>query len=394
LKGPENEGGIMKKTFRHQDGQSAVLIALLMIGMIAMVGLIFDGGNAYIQRRRMQNAADAAALAGGRALALARSAGDTSPTAEYNVQVAINNYIQYNGGGISAGDLQAHFVNAQGTSTGIVGTYGGIPPNTTGVSVTASTSFPTFFLGVVDVSTGTAGARALVQTGGPEGVANLFPVAVPTGTLTLPVSQGFLGARGKLRLIEEPTSTLLPSDPPPPPPVYCQYGVANPPPCQIWGENTGPGSSGWTNFKVCGAGGSNYLAEVLTGVRSSGTIEIGDSICTETGTIAQLGDELLPWVGKNVVIPVYDCTNAETSCPNYEKQHSGSNLKYHVAAFAVFKFTGFYVSASGGGSGGDLNCDPTTSKFLCGQFQRWATQADIDPTQSCPYGLCGFQMWQ
>ena len=357
----------MKNISRQEHGQSIVIITLLIIGVIAMLGLILDGGNAYVQRRRMQNAADAAALAGGRQLALANGAGDNSGGAEILVKNAVNTYITANGGITSSNNLYAFFVDQNGGSKGQIGANGGIPLGATGVSVTISTQFPTYFLGVVNVNTGNVGAHTLVQTGLPEGVSNLFPVAVPTGTLTLSGS---------------------------PPPGVCQYNVANPPTCQIWGENTGPGSSGWTNFKVCGAGGSNYLADVLTGARSSGTVEIGDSICTETGSIAQLGDELLPWVGKNVVIPIYDCTNAETTCPNYEHQHSGSNLKYHVAAFAVFKFTGFYVSASGSGSGGNLNCSPTTSKFLCGQFQRWAQSVtDLDPTKTCKYAFCGFQMW-
>jgi Flp pilus assembly protein TadG len=47
----------------RSDGQILVLFALSLVVMIAMVGLILDGGGAYAQRRAEQNAADTAALA-------------------------------------------------------------------------------------------------------------------------------------------------------------------------------------------------------------------------------------------------------------------------------------------------------------------------------------------
>jgi Flp pilus assembly protein TadG len=51
-----------------QRGQILVLFTLALVAMIAMVGLVIDGGGAYAQRRGQQNAADVAALAGADAL--------------------------------------------------------------------------------------------------------------------------------------------------------------------------------------------------------------------------------------------------------------------------------------------------------------------------------------
>jgi Flp pilus assembly protein TadG len=51
-----------------QRGQILVLFTLALVAMIAMVGLVIDGGAAYAQRRAQQNAADVAALAGADAL--------------------------------------------------------------------------------------------------------------------------------------------------------------------------------------------------------------------------------------------------------------------------------------------------------------------------------------
>lgn len=52
----------------RQDGQILVLFTLALVAIVAMVGLILDGGSAYAQRRGQQNAADLAALAGADAL--------------------------------------------------------------------------------------------------------------------------------------------------------------------------------------------------------------------------------------------------------------------------------------------------------------------------------------
>lgn len=48
---------------RREGGQILVLFALSLVAIIAMVGLVLDGGAAYAQRRSQQNASDVAALA-------------------------------------------------------------------------------------------------------------------------------------------------------------------------------------------------------------------------------------------------------------------------------------------------------------------------------------------
>ncbi len=49
---------------RSNDGQIIVIFALGLVAMIAMVGLVLDGGSTFAQRRGQQNAADLAAMAG------------------------------------------------------------------------------------------------------------------------------------------------------------------------------------------------------------------------------------------------------------------------------------------------------------------------------------------
>lgn len=70
-----------------ESGQVLVIVALFLIGLLAMLALVMDGGNIYLQRRRMQNAADAGAIAGARILALNGTTAEAHAAAqEYAVQ--------------------------------------------------------------------------------------------------------------------------------------------------------------------------------------------------------------------------------------------------------------------------------------------------------------------
>lgn len=52
---------------RREPGQIIVLFALSLVAILAMVGLVLDGGSAYASRRSQQSAADLAALSGANA---------------------------------------------------------------------------------------------------------------------------------------------------------------------------------------------------------------------------------------------------------------------------------------------------------------------------------------
>src|SRR5215212_4235943 len=59
----------MRRVFmQRNEGQAVVLAALAFIVLVGALGLALDGANAYNQRRNANNAADAAAMAGTRAL--------------------------------------------------------------------------------------------------------------------------------------------------------------------------------------------------------------------------------------------------------------------------------------------------------------------------------------
>ena len=58
---------------KRQAGQTAVVVALTFVVLIAFAGLAIDGGHVYLVNRRAQNATDTAALAAAKQLANASS---------------------------------------------------------------------------------------------------------------------------------------------------------------------------------------------------------------------------------------------------------------------------------------------------------------------------------
>ena len=54
----------MKSNRRNERGQALIIIVFSIIALVGVTALAIDGGNVYAERRRAQNAADAAALAG------------------------------------------------------------------------------------------------------------------------------------------------------------------------------------------------------------------------------------------------------------------------------------------------------------------------------------------
>jgi len=61
---------IINRDRNRQNGQVLVLMAFGLIALIAVLALVIDGGAMYLNRRRMQNAADAGVMAGTRVAAL------------------------------------------------------------------------------------------------------------------------------------------------------------------------------------------------------------------------------------------------------------------------------------------------------------------------------------
>ncbi|MGE0538771.1 MAG: pilus assembly protein TadG-related protein [Dehalococcoidia bacterium] len=119
-----------------------VLVALMLTGLVAVVGLAADGGIVFAQRRDLQNVADAAALAG--AMQLDERAYRESGTVTLDAAVAEHVATQYLA---DTGDL-AYTVAA----------------SETGVEVQASRQASTSFLRVIGIDGVEISASARTET--------------------------------------------------------------------------------------------------------------------------------------------------------------------------------------------------------------------------------------
>ena len=60
--------GSRQSTRRASRGQIIIMFAAALVGLVGLLGLATDLGYAFVQRRTMQNAADAGAIAGAHAI--------------------------------------------------------------------------------------------------------------------------------------------------------------------------------------------------------------------------------------------------------------------------------------------------------------------------------------
>jgi hypothetical protein len=134
---------------RGEKGQAVVVLALSLLVLIGFAALAVDGSNAYAQRRAMQNAADAGALAGVRALAVEDASAAYKAAQEY--------VLDHNAGG----QVEVTVAGQE-------------------VTVIARKSFSTFFARAVNVFSLDAGARAAARYGAPTELrdAYFFPVLI------------------------------------------------------------------------------------------------------------------------------------------------------------------------------------------------------------------------
>ena len=168
---------------RSRDGQVLVIVAAGMFVLIAMVGLIIDGGNALGQQRRAQNAAYGIAMSGTAVIQDYLSGTGTTPTAG-DVGCAVET-------AADAHDIdleKAEFTNYQGTVIGLVPACGSaavIPAGSQGVKGSSTEDFETFLMRAVGFGTMTTKANATAVVGTPSGVCpasagcGVLPVTFP-----------------------------------------------------------------------------------------------------------------------------------------------------------------------------------------------------------------------
>lgn len=266
-----------------------VLVALALVAVLAMLALVLDGGYGYLQRRRMQNAADAAAFAGTRQLATRLD--DTGAT-ELAVLSAVNRYAELNGVPDSNANVRAYFVDS-GNSVlgGRMGTNGGVPSGSVAVAVKVQATYDTFIADVIGFPTLTASAIGQGRYGSVGSATGLVPLAVRQFDF----------------VFDQPYS-LWDNDPP---------GLFD----------ISPGQRGYVYLDGLSNGGNKIKDWMANGY--PGVVTVGSSLDGKPGTVdvvvQDAYDRIVQGNGRQfVIVPLYD--NAPVP-------------PFHISGFAAFELT-------------------------------------------------------
>jgi hypothetical protein len=290
---------VSRHSRRARGDDGAILIFLgLSIGMLLVIAaLVLDGGSAYVQRRQGQNSADAAAMAGTRALDRYRfpPAGTTPDVTTISSQVAA---VATANGTTTVVACRLFNYDQVGTANDLGACTSAAAANSAeGVRVTLSQTRTTYFGGITGKATTTATTSAAAS------IQELSSIGAPFLICGNPLKGGY---------------NLLNPD-----------GTLNPSNAQNAGEMTIHGSQ----VPDCGAGSQ------FKGLMTNDDIEL--NVWSDIGTQG------------NQVGQYSDVTTDVTACPNggpytncdmllpimQSGSGSGSNATAFVTAFAVFHVT-------------------------------------------------------
>lgn len=138
----------------YHAGQTIVLFALIALMLMGALGLALDAGYDFAQRRQMQNAADAAALAGAGVIATNTNSGN------YPVLSTVQTVAQQNG--VDPSNVTCWQINDSLTQLQSC-TNGGIAQGATGVQVSVGETHATFVMKALGVGTSSTAATAAAR---------------------------------------------------------------------------------------------------------------------------------------------------------------------------------------------------------------------------------------
>lgn len=159
----------MKSVMKHTHGQALpgqtlVLFALMSLMLLAGLGLIFDAGLDYSNRRTMQNAADTAAIRGARIISQQAGTGANTSLYDEVVETAMANGVP------EAANVLCDFLNDNLEVVSVDGTFTwgtchnfDIPAGVTGVRVRVSETHTPLVMRALGVTTSGTAATAAAQ---------------------------------------------------------------------------------------------------------------------------------------------------------------------------------------------------------------------------------------
>lgn len=166
------------KRLRNERGSVIVMVVLMITALTSIVALAFDFGNWYSAKRKLQNAADSAVLAGAQDLPSTATAASTA--------VAYEN----------ANDSD---FAPSGTPTF---------PDSSTIDVTMTKTSPGYFSKLVGVNSKTITVHARAQVGTPTEMHNVLPIGVAQSAVCLVGSVGCFQAAKTLTFDDTTTTSF------------------------------------------------------------------------------------------------------------------------------------------------------------------------------------------
>ena len=400
----------MNPSRRHNAGQALVIMAIAMVAVIAGMGLIIDGGNAWAQQRMVQAGNDASVEAG--AIVLAKYQVDLSngltpveATVDAAVKVAIDGAAANNSIAVPVAyytDICGTMLRVDGTKatgTGDAAQVGGgaLPTNlatnpdcpagvvgpVSGVVGGGTRTFDSFVSRVIGIGQLTASTTATAVAGILQGTCSASSgcVVLP---LTAPVTILTCDGSGEAE----------PAVPPAPWPKNVRVIV---PLCK-----NNPGNVGWLDWTPKGGGAAELEQSIL--FPDNPPIDLPSwQWVTATGNVnsKKIDDALNTYAGQVVLFPMFDLTCAEDPIiadtevpPDFgcgDIGGNGSNQWYRFPQFAAFELEHAYVN------GNNSICDTGNGATSCliGKFVDFITGGTVGPGQgggSTELGIRGVQL--
>ncbi|MGN6810955.1 MAG: TadE/TadG family type IV pilus assembly protein [Thermomicrobiales bacterium] len=203
---------VLRHLRRPQPAQSLVIFALVSLVLMGTLGLVLDLGYDFAQRRTLQNAADAAALAGAKAIVnntpntfgvldVVRSVAQQNGIADPTTQLTCN-YIKDDYDPAAGGPVYEACANNNAANGAI--TYGAGGNNYTGVRVQITEQHTTFVMRALGIATSGTGASATAQVqvikSLPAGMAPFLVCGINTSTVPNNQSNNF-GVNGNVSIL-------------------------------------------------------------------------------------------------------------------------------------------------------------------------------------------------
>jgi hypothetical protein len=379
---------------RGERGQVLVIVAVGLVVIVAMVGLVIDGGFAWGQQRKTQNGADSMAEAGAAVLA-ENLAGVAPARTDGDVGCAVESAATANGVANPVAfytDIEGNFLTPS-VQVGPCNAGGGnaVPASAAGVKAGGERTFDTFLARVIGFNQFTASANAtavagvLTQVCAADAGCALLPVTFPSTAVICD------GTNRQIQIGTETWPLVQVADP-----TAANYATSSNeviiPLCA-----TGPGSVGWLDL------GCGNLANTINNPCNA-SIPIPAWLHTQTGNVNSLEGDLNQFAGpvvgtpddSIVLLPINTNTcswqppDNDPTCEPQDREGSGNgnNFYYYIPYFAGFMIDQAYTG------GNDAECNEAPGAPLpagngatgCfkGWFVRYVTLGPVGPAASGP----------